>query len=131
MDAKELWVKRNEVMENEDLMNELKEDVDEITVNVLKADEIMPSLIDDHNKLSAEFEAEVAEATKHLEEKLERIKKEKLEIYQYKNYLLGNHKDLNDMVRKYTEANQKWKKSITEYTMKLEEYVNSGEVKDV
>lgn len=131
MDAKDLWLKRKDVMNHEDVMKELKEDVDEATINVLKKDDLMENLIKDHNELASSFEKEVEEATKHLQDKLERIQKEKSEIYQYKNYLLGNDKHLNSLVQKYIDSKQNWKKSITEYTMKLDEFVNSGEVKNV
>lgn len=127
----DLWLKRTEVMENEDLMNELKEDVDEITLNVAKADDLLNELVNEHNDLSAEFEKEVEDATKHLQSKLEEIQNQKAQIYQYKNYLLGNDKEISEFVPKYLEAKQAWKKSITEYTMKLDEFVDSGEVKDV
>lgn len=132
MDAQtELWLKRKDVMVHEDKMNDLKEDVDEITINALKDDDIISGWIEEHNELSASFEKEVAEATKHLEEKLQIIQKEKAQIYQYKNYLLGNNKELSEMVDKYTETTNSWKRSITKYTMELDKFVNSGEVKDV
>jgi len=127
----ELWLKRKDVMSHEDDMNELKQDVDEVTLRLLQEDDIINDLIADHNKLCDAFEIEVAEATKHLEEKLNKIQKEKAEISQYKDYILGNNKELTDIVLNYTEAKDNWKRSITKYTMKLDEYVNSGEVKDV
>lgn len=131
MEAKDLWLKRQEVMEYEDEQTELREEIDKYKNSLLEHEEKLHALIDEHNTIAAEFEKEVAEATQHLTEKLDDIGERKKEIREYSNNILLNDEKYSELTENYNKTKDKWKSAITKYTVGLDKFVDSGEVKDV
>ena len=125
-EAKELWNLRQDVMKFEDDQEEIRGQIDHYKNYVLGNDELISQTISEHNELAESFEREVEEATKHLQDKLEQIKQRKIEIHTYQRYIL-----LKDLTLNYNQTKDKWKSAITSYTIGLDSFVDSGEVKDV
>tara|TARA_R110002020_G_scaffold388213_2_gene598926 strand:- start:70 stop:465 length:396 start_codon:yes stop_codon:yes gene_type:complete len=131
MVAKDLWLKRKHVMDYEDSQTEQKSQLDQYKNYILSNDSLVKEIIEEHNALANTFEIEVEEATKHLQDKLQDIKERKLQINTYYRYILSNDKLLSELTKDYNVTRESWKSAITKYTIGLDEFVASGEVKDV
>lgn len=129
--ANELWELRKDVMDYEDDQTDIKTQLDAHKNYILGNDNLVSEIIEDHNKIAEDFEREVQEATLHLQEKLQEIQKRKLEIHTYTTYVLKNDNLLAELTTDYNKTKDKWKSSITKYTIGLDSFVDSGEQKDV
>ena len=131
MTAKELWLHRNDIMVYEDDQEKIRSQINDYKDYVLGNDDALLEMIDEHNRIAEEFEKEVEKATEHLKEKLEEIGNKKEEIQKYSRDILLNDELLKDLTDDYNNIKNKWKSAITKYTVALDKFVDSGELKDV
>lgn len=130
-EANELWKLRQDVMGYEDEQTYTKSQIDSLKNYNLGNDGLIKEMVGEHNELVAIFDKEVEEATKHLNNKLLEIQKIKHQIHTYSTYILLNDKLLAETTKDYNEIKSKWESAITKYTIGLDKFVESGEVKDV
>jgi Mg2+ and Co2+ transporter CorA len=131
MVAQDLWNKRKDIMVYEDQQTDKKSELDQYKNYVLDNDSLVYDLIQEHNVLADEFEKEVEAATEHLQHKLQDIQQRKKELHSYMTYILLNDDLLSELTKDYNNTKDKWKSAITKYTVGLDQFVDSGELKDV
>lgn len=131
MAAKELWLKRKDVMDFEDKQLDVKSQIDDYKNYVLNNDVLLMELIEEHNEMAAIFDKEMEELSVQLQDKMDGLKKRKLEIQTHSRYIMLNDNILAELSTDYNNVKNEWKSAITKYTIGLDEFVQSGEVKDV